>query len=1114
MRNNNCFFQKIIVIFLVQALLCVYLSPAVAGPFFPDYDTLSPIIKINFNLFRFDFNNAIVQNSPDFSLPESTLHLRQLYDADARDRELEKIQQLYDRLITELVENNTNRMLWHLKDAVELCSRWMKIKDVCQGQGMFMDKELDLFFHDIADYDKKIRNCMEHIAQGRTRQYLSSWPVQRVDPATGEFLKTGEIMTDDIRRIVNSENSDMVLQELVDMGIIEVIEDKAMIATDVIDRIREPRELVLSAGIRERTRLFSELRKRAYGVPVSFARAHQEGRWHAAVQVLIMDSQGNVLVEPRSDRGGVEIDGTVLQLGNIGGGLITTELAVTGHLKQGEEYRQAACRIIRNRLETKIQEGQLYELSDLPYGQRKMGDQNYASDSVNYENGSMRFLSRDYYNNEFCQSFVYILDDRQRAELEPQLDGRPRTDFIPLESIVKWVNSDKLITPSTYRSAFMLMFHHKENLRAICEHTHAMLVGILHQVISDPAAGNYNVDAVTKFAESVISMRWDIESTLGDKADGNDEYKYQRQKAQALQELSFAAKTARILCRWHKIKTLLASMEREYFLNLNATRIFFDELNSLGVERNDTVSRALICLLAKKDTSLEWQEPEQRFVFCHKGEVLSGIYVDGNGKFILADQKIAAGISEIQRGAIASDMDLVLAIRDKNIDREILKFFNQLRIAGLVMAVISANEFRKQFGRSLAELINENLLDDFYIYANGAGIKAKWDSGKIGKTAWGGEVRGNFIDDKTYGGTFSDQQIDFFDTRIETVLSVWEAVIETIRANRKLLDDQANIPNLTVKLQTMLGRFKSQPELRIGEELSNSAADIVTDFYEVLHSSGKDKKFQEYQKAVKDQLDPEKTKDELKSKKKWPFVDRRFSLDGKELVQVTLKPIYPASKYLYSDRPSSREIIGKIIGGMIREFNEMAGEDVSSDYDYAPLLMKEGGGTSIDIMRKDINKARAARDLIKSLHLEDSRDLILAMDDEMASNAVGFPFLTVEGITVLSMEHTKEDKERKYSQQEKEKIKASLLWAQACGIGVEIEATKKVFSLLLNICERDMWEVVSGENKKPLPAIRRLKELLLEKKIESLLPDKASVPVVQDSFYPKLDYLQVVEKAI
>ncbi|MCM8814035.1 MAG: hypothetical protein NC924_08920, partial [Candidatus Omnitrophica bacterium] len=214
----------------------------------------------------------------------------------------------------------------------------------------------------------------------------------------------------------------------------------------------------------------------------------------------------------------------------------------------------------------------------------------------------------------------------------------------------------------------------------------------------------------------------------------------------------------------------------------------------------------------------------------------------------------------------------------------------------------------------------------------------------------------------------------------------------------------------------------------------------------------------------------------------WPFVDPRTSLDGRDLLQAAVKPIYPTQQYLQKNRPSAREVIGRIIGELIGELNARMRDTILEGDDIVPLRRSEGGKSSIDIMRQDTNKARAARDLIRNFFLEEEPELVLAMDDEMAPLSVGFPFLQVKGITVLSMENTKNGEKRVYPPDIAEKIQAFWLWTQECGLGVEVDATKNVFRLLLETWEQEMQEFVTGQKSLAEPAIRRLKNTLIQKK--------------------------------
>ena len=207
-----------------------------------------------------------------------------------------------------------------------------------------------------------------------------------------------------------------------------------------------------------------------------------------------------------------------------------------------------------------------------------------------------------------------------------------------------------------------------------------------------------------------------------------------------------------------------------------------------------------------------------------------------------------------------------------------------------------------------------------------------------------------------------------------------------------------------------------------------------------------------------------------------------MSLDGENLIQVTLKPIYPTAKFIAADKKSAREIVGGIVAELVSDLNsELEGAGFGADEGYSPLAEKEGGTTSVDVMRADVDKSKAAKDLLKSFKLEAEPDLLLAMDDEMSPNAVGFPFLTVDGITVISMEKTGDGKKRQYPRDIWKKIRAFLLWSEECGMGTEVEATKNIFSQLILACEKEMWEVLVGEKSASLPAIRRLKNELMQK---------------------------------
>ena len=412
-------------------------------------------------------------------------------------------------------------------------------------------------------------------------------------------------------------------------------------------------------------------------------------------------------------------------------------------------------------------------------------------------------------------------------------------------------------------------------------------------------------------------------------------------------------------------------------------------------------------------------------------------------------------------------MDLITALRDKNMDSEMLGHINGLLMLGLSYAVVSGNEFKKQYRRSLLELIPNELFDNFIIYANGAGVKAKYNRGNDA-----------YEEDLGYTKALTPSQMPVI-AAIEMLKVIWEEIIRRLREKRRLLEE-ADYDGLKAEILEAAGKEEIQEanksfltlcNLDVFALIMKDMDRILRHLHEVLVSNPQDKEEKGYRANVEEQLNPLNSEDYLKGKGNWPFVDPRHAIDGKRLVQATLKPLYPSRKKLASKEASSREILGEIVRKAVAKINETLTEGA--------LAVKEGGTTSIDVLRNDANKAAAAADLIRELNLRDEPSLLIAIDDEMSPSGVGFPFLTVAGITVISGEKTADGQRRKYSRQDEEQIRAVWFWTKDAGLGVEVEATKKLFYLLEELYGQEVFKLLDGKN--PMPAIRRLKEELENK---------------------------------
>ncbi|MFA4998333.1 MAG: hypothetical protein WC513_09500, partial [Bacteroidales bacterium] len=799
---------------------------------------------------------------------------------------------------------------------------------------------------------------------------------------------------------------------------------------------------------------------------VSFLEAHNSGIWHANAQVLVVDQKGRAWMQLRP--------GTIKRF----------DLAATGHLFLGDTFEKAALTELQRELGLfRPQSCSLVRLSEVTSG-RKISKNTYKGRPTNTE-GVFCCYSQEKDNHEYAQFFLYVLSQDELDELESEKYNQEVREALGIKP-VPLVDAVAIIQqhPEKCGSAANQLFYDPVNVELILRRIQETFTQQLRAIADNPtAASREYIEDVKTTLSSIIAQRRDWR-TQRELEKGSTQEDISKRDPQAInkrirlakQEVLSLYEKCVILATWQRLREIFNRDLIDGLHLAEALRL----MGTFGRQARGLSGRSLLtALLMMKDINLKAQDKTGAFSNCvfvdSRGQQLPGVEINKEGELKIA-KSIKNGLRRIRHGAIAADMDRTTAKRDENIDSGILNLINQLLMLGIYYAVASGNEFNKQYRRSLTELTPEELLDSFVIYANGAGLKGVYAT-----------RHKEFRDDRNYTKIFTGQQKKTIRPILEGLAFLWSKVICAIRENREMLrqkqyaalagligqalnDDQAQAKNRL---------FVSAYNVDVVTNLLSNMETILQQINEVLISEPQKEEDKKYKANLEEQLNPAIPESELRKKKNWPYVDERKNIKGEMQdnpqgnvwIQFTLKPIYPTKK----PEGSAREIVALIIEEILKAANAQIH---SQEQKAVPLKKVEGGSTSVDVVRNDADKASAAEDLIKQLRLEGERDLILAIGDEMDPAKVDFPFLTVAGISVLSVETTKTGVKREYKQKDAGNIKATWFWSKELGWGTELEATRKAFAKLRELYIQEVRNLFSNNAYVPEPAMRRLKQYM------------------------------------
>jgi len=756
-----------------------------------------------------------------------------------------------------------------------------------------------------------------------------------------------------------------------------------------------------------------------YDEDLDWLTAHQRGIWHGNSQILMIDPVGGrVLVQTRADKDN------------------RRDLSATGHLFKGETYEAAAERIIQE--ETGLTSPRVDALQPLDIrGAKKIGRRDYDEDKPRYgtdktKDDTFYWQSKEEDNREFDTFFIYVLTPEEVAEVEKPdnpLKEVSGNRFLSLSELLTLVYED----PAQCASTPLQLLRHRDNVTLVYRSLLDNIRHIFSDIIADPEKAQVTdleyIESLRKTATTLITDWSNAQGVLKGKINSLPK----PEAAGLINDFEAMHRDARTLTIWHNLGSFYEDGRTVLWDDLfNVVRL----MGSFGREARTVEGRALLNVFLLDGVQLE-KRARGGFSFRRGESVLKGVFIDDSGELRISNRDIKKGINTLRKGAIAADMDLTTAEHRKDIDQEMYGAIAQLRLLGMRYAVVSGNEFTLQYNRSLVQLIPPVLLDGYTIYASGAGVKVGFDQG------------GKEIPDIKYIKEISSSDREKVEEVLGGLRTAWRAVLRGMR--KSVIDEEGNVNSninegdVLVSIEQALEGIETSLLVNgvdIIEEIKGRVAPVIE---EVCTNPGKKLVGQlmlgDDDVANIDQLDLEKLR---KTDEAWPFIDIRKVPGTQMVVQMTLKPICPSS-----GRELVADIVEKVLGS------------------YPSIEVKRGGSTSIDCAPSGVSKAQAAEDLIKIEGLDpDNRHLLIAIDDEMDPTGVGFPFLTVPGITVISNEPLAQ--RRIYENEVLDQIQAQWFWTVDYDLGFTVEGTKKVFSLLIDTYVEEVFQLFEGMEVEPV----------------------------------------------
>jgi guanylate kinase len=798
---------------------------------------------------------------------------------------------------------------------------------------------------------------------------------------------------------------------------------------------------------------------------VKWIDGHTREFWHGNTQILIINSEGKVMMRVRPEDG-------------------KQDVSATGHLYFKENFEGSALRIIGTKLHIAgVLPEKIYPVN-AEHGIRKVGLSTYEgkphleqiglADQAPVTNGNTQKYdallcpARTRMNYEYDKFYIYMLDDEEVARLRANPDSEVfKYNFRNIEDIVRDVNAsgEKWNEYSSQvLQLFMKFSGDKDNIMSVKKSIYEYITGYIDRMGEIIVPGER-----IKIDVSYLDRLHETARKLIEQIYENPKEQYNKKR-----EADRAYNKAVVVLAWNRLKELAGGGG---LLSKEKVDEFVTLLERFAGDAGSDYGRAAMYLLAgNENVDLKVDSENKKYVFAKKdGEIISGIFIDFD-RAVIMSERLKNGINTIRKGAIAADMDKTLALYNQDVDEEVSNYVNLFRILGIHFSVVSGNEFNLQLGRQAVQFIPDVLLEGFSIYANGAGLKVVFDR-------YGGNS-----EDKTYTKNIDENSVRATEEILNRVKKIFRVFLRAVIANQQELRDKNTRDEAVIKILAFMEKrskefdadtwekFKLDYDAMIGSvinvldgnEKNKKAADKFNEIL-LLNAHAIDTMDRVYDKD-KEKMNPQE-KDFVK-KEKWPFIDKRKNRDGSRIIQLTLKPLVPTG------------IRAKLSGIIESSVSEAAIDG---------LRITSGGSTSTDITSQAANKCSAADDLKAELGLTKSEaGLVVAIDDEMGAKQVGFPFLKSKGITVISTERPesidqKDEKNggaRKYSEEESKLINARWYWAQSNFGKSEVEATKAIFKSITDTYKQEADRLMIGGDDKVTPALKLFKTRYLIKNIQ------------------------------
>jgi hypothetical protein len=327
---------------------------------------------------------------------------------------------------------------------------------------------------------------------------------------------------------------------------------------------------------------------------IKWFESHVEGHWHAACHVLILDPRGRALTRVLKDRD-------------------RKDISATTHRYKGESSEEAVLRAIRSK--TGLSYPREEALTPVLLGERKIGRSDYNGKTGYDKDGIFRSRSREKYNREHCNLYIYILTPEELNEFEA-VDNYMREIFMFASYNLPEIITSVASSPEKFASAAQHLFDSR-NIDDVYKKTLDSLYGILSGIINGSHEAvdlNYN-ENIYNTSKTIIDRITDWKGTSWAKHLSEvDKAFTDKCKAKALRDIEILYQEASTLTIWRRLSMLY---KNKMILDWKEIREALKLTHLLGDEARSAQGRALLHTFLRKGINIE-KTSDRGFIFKYK----------------------------------------------------------------------------------------------------------------------------------------------------------------------------------------------------------------------------------------------------------------------------------------------------------------------------------------------------------------------------------------------------------------------------------------------------------------------------------------------------------------